>query len=324
MNNNKNNFKTVLLLIFIFYINISKSSKERIDKNHNEYDENGKIKDIKGYFKYETIESSNKIQFKKLSYSKHHYDIEKELIMILEKGMNFQFLIDNKKNSIVQATIKNCCAHYNIENCSIEINSIYQPIPSQYSNSIIEKETHSPNSDSFQYFKFEFNESLNNNDGKNIKRFESLRTNKFVSIDFNSIKSPYRYLSGFDNQWYDSDIGLKNTIYLFDLKSHGTYNQPNKYNHVYYNQELLLIYSKVEFCYSQFPEPSGYDPYFIVKRNRIYNTTKCSPPTGVVIALNCHYVQIPQCQYGLSFISYNDPHLYCPIYSCDIPIHYYN
>ncbi|KAN0031863.1 hypothetical protein ACTFIV_005730 [Dictyostelium citrinum] len=320
-----NNF-LILFLIFLFF-NISLSSKEINGDNNIE---------INGFFRYKIIEGTNKIQFKKLSYSENKYQIEKESITISQKEMNFQYLVDNQKLSIIKATIKNCCSHYNFNNCLIEIKEIYQPIPSGISNKIIEKIINSPNSDSFQYYKFKYNEELslnydnknnnnnNDDDGKNIKIFKSIRTNKLISLDFNSMQSPYRYLSGFDNKWYDSDIGLNNTIYLFKLKSHGSYNQPNKYNHIYYNQKLLLIYSKVEFCYSQFPEPSGYDPYFIVKRNRIDNTTKCSPPTGVVIALNCKYTPIPQCQYGLSLISYNDPHLYCPIYSCDLPINYYS
>ncbi|KAN0053351.1 hypothetical protein ACTA71_009801 [Dictyostelium dimigraforme] len=269
------------------------------------------------------MDGKNKIQFKKLSYSNNKYKIEKESINILQRGMDYQFLIENQKISIIKATIKNCCSHFNFNNCSIEINEIYQPIPNEHSNSIIEKEINSPNSESFQYYKFKYNQPSLNNEN-NIKIFKSIRTNKLISLDFNSIRSPYRYSPGFDNKWYNSDIGLNDTIYLFKLKSHGSYNTPNKYNHIYYNQNLLLIYSKVEFCYSQFPEPSGYDPYFIVKRNRIDNTTKCSPPTGVVIALNCNYTPIPQCQNGLTLISYNDPHLYCPIYSCDLPIHYYN
>ncbi|KAM9963226.1 hypothetical protein ACTFIW_006450 [Dictyostelium discoideum] len=298
----------LIFLFFILFFNISLSYKE-INLN----DENSNY--IKGYFKYEIIEGANKIQFKKLSYSNNKYIIKKELIKILEKGMNFQYLIENQKISIIKANIKNCCPHFNFNNCLIEILEIYQPIPNGNQPITIN------NSNSFQYYKFKYNEY---NIGNNIKKFKSIRTNQLISLDFNSVKSPYRNLPGFDNKWYDSDIGLNNTIYIFNLKSDGNYNEPNKYNHIYYNQILHLIYSKVEFCYSQFPEPTSFDPrYFIVKRNRIDNTTKCSPPTGVVISISCNYTPIPQCQYGLSLISYNDPVLYCPIYSCDLPIYYY-
>ncbi|KAM9982780.1 hypothetical protein ACTFIZ_007294 [Dictyostelium cf. discoideum] len=301
------NYIILKFLFFMLFFKISLSYKEININNEN-------IKDIKGYFKYEIIEGTNKIQFKKLSYSDNKYIIKKESIKILEKGMNFQYFIENEKISIIKANIKNCSSHFNFNNCLIEIFEIYQPIPNGNKSKNI-------NSNSFQYYKFKYNELYSN--GNNIKKFKSIRTNQLISLDFNSMKSPYRNLEGFDNKWYDSDIGLNNTIYIINLKSHGNYNQANKYNDIYYNQNLHLIYSKVEFCYSQFLEPSGYDPYFIVKRNRIDNSTKCSPPTGVVISLNCNNTPIPQCQYGLTLISYNDPHFYCPIYSCDLPIYYY-
>ncbi|KAK5578391.1 hypothetical protein RB653_008061 [Dictyostelium firmibasis] len=219
--------------------------------------------------------------------------------------MNFEFFNENLDSSIVEAII--------VDNEDvINIIGIYQPI--QTINPTIIENSQQPQKtfeESFDFYKYNDKEKL----------YKNLKNGKKYDIDNKSLNSPYRELTGFDNEWYDSDVGLDNSILVMKLTTSNEYNVND--SEIYFNQNIILMYSKVEFCFSEFPEPTYFNPYFIIKRNRIDPLTKCSPPTGVVIALGCQQTLKPNCTNGLSLISFNDPRLYCPIYYCDIQTFYY-
>ncbi|KAN0025089.1 hypothetical protein ACTFIV_009505 [Dictyostelium citrinum] len=252
---------------------------------------------IEGYFFYKYNE---KYEFRSISEeNSKEYKFNNQSIN-LPKGMNFNFLNDNLDSSIVEAII------VDKEESIINIIGIYQPIQT----TIIDHHQKGQQTleDAVDFYKYNDKEKL----------YKNLKSGKKYDIDNKSLNSPYSELEGFDNRWYTSDIGLDNSILVMKLTK-----SSSSLNEVYYNQKIILMYSKVEFCYSEFPEPTDFNPYFIVKRNRIDPLTKCSPPTGVVIALGCEPIPTPNCTNGLSLISFNDPKFYCPIYYCDIPIFYY-
>ncbi|KAN0029998.1 hypothetical protein ACTA71_008138 [Dictyostelium dimigraforme] len=298
------NFK-ILIVLFIMF-SIAKA-------NHKLNIKNDSIKE--GYFFYKFNEQYEFIPISEENFKEYKF---KNQSINLPRGMDFNYLDDNLDSSIVEAII--------IDNDSIiNIIGIYKPIPTINSINIEQQLQQHQQSfgESFDFYKYNDKEKL----------FKNLKNGEKYDIDNKSLNSPYRKLEGFDNQWYDSDIGLDNSILLMKLtksisasKSKSTSilkSTSSTSNVIYYNQNIILMYSKVEFCYSEFPEPTDFNPYFIVKRNRIDPLTKCSPPTGVVIALGCNPTPTPNCTNGLSLISFNDPKFYCPIYYCDLQMYYY-
>ncbi|KAM9975787.1 hypothetical protein ACTFIW_013177 [Dictyostelium discoideum] len=279
------NFKNIIFLFII--LSIAKANNKFNIVNNST---------IEGYFFYKFNE---KYEFKSISEENPKEFKFNNQSINLPRGMDFNFLNDNLDSSIVEAII------IDDNESIINIIGIYQPIQTTIINhqkgKIFDGDT------TIDYYKYNDKEKL----------YKSLKNGKKYDIDNKSLNSPYRELEGFDNQWYNSDIGLDNSILVMKLTSSSSLNE------IYYNQKIILMYSKVEFCYSEFPEPTNFNPYFIVKRNRIDPLSKCSPPTGIVIALGCEPIQTPNCTNGLSLISFNDPKFYCSIYYCDIPIFYY-
>ncbi|EGC36281.1 hypothetical protein DICPUDRAFT_91872 [Dictyostelium purpureum] len=268
---------------------------------------------FKNYFFY-SIEEDGNYSFKSITNDKISYKISKNNIR-KPNGMTDEIFELNAKTSIVNAVIN---SYSDLNKVIAIIGGLYRPLPykgsEKYEYSYITK-----HSKKIHYYLVTEEHSKKScvQNSSSLLLFTEMKEGYPYRVNTSSLISPYSEIEGFDNEWYSSAIGLKETIQVMKLPSN--YEEKSIYN----NQKILLTYSKIQFCYSQFPEPDGCDPYFKIKRNRMDPQTKCAPPTGCIIPVNCTQVTKPVCEEGYNLIEINEPRYYCPIYYCDILTYYY-